>query len=166
VVDVGFHDGGVGAKFFAVLQSESDRGQHHVLVDGFESGGSESDEGAVEGIVLGDRVAEELRELPQGIAVGDAFAQLAIVPVLDAHQGQGAQHLRGIESVAAGGRVFQAALEIPADLLEQGRVLLDEVRDLLEQRVEGDVLGVELEIGEAPLGRGGSGHGESPEALP
>jgi hypothetical protein len=163
VVDVSFHDGGVGAEFLAVLQSESDRGQHHALIDGFEGDGGEPDEGAVEGSVFGDGPAEELGELPQGIAVGDAFAQLAIVPVLDAHQGQGAQDLRRIESVAAGGGFFQAGLEVLADLLDQRRVLLDEVGDLLEEGIEGDVLGAELEIGEAPWGRGGSGHRVSEE---
>jgi hypothetical protein len=60
--------------------------------------------------VFGDGAAEELGELPQGIAISDAFAQLAVVPVFDAHQGQGAQHLRRIQSVAAGGGVFQAVL--------------------------------------------------------
>ena len=131
-----------------------------MLIDGFQGGGGEPDKGAVEGIVFGDGAAEELGELPQGIAIGDAFAQLAIVPVFDAHQGQGAQHLRCIESVAAGGGFFQAALEVLAHVLDQGLVLIDEVRDLLEERVEGDVLGAELEIGEALLGRGGSGHGD------
>ena len=67
--------------------------------------------------------------------------------------------MRGIESVAAGGGLFQAALEIPAYLLDQSLVLIEEVGDLLEEGVQGDVLGAELEIGEAPLGRRGSGHG-------
>ena len=122
--------------------------------------------GAVEGIVLGDGAAEELGELAQGRAIGDAFAQLAIIPVFDAPQGQGAQHLRRVQAVAAGGGVCQAALEVLAHVLDQRLVLIDEVGDLLEEGVEGDVLGAELEIGEAPLGRGGSGHGESPETLP
>jgi len=159
VVDVGFDDRGVGAKFLAVLQPESDGRLDHLLIDDFQSGWGEPDEGAVEGVMFGDRGAEELGELPQGVAIGDAFAQLAIVPVLDAHQGEGAQHLRGVESVAAGGGLFQAALEIAAHVLDQGLVLIDEVRDLLKERVEGDVLGAELKIGEAPLGRSGSGHG-------
>ena len=47
--------------------------------------------------------------------------------------------------------------------LDQRLVLIDEAGDLLEEGVECDVLG---EIGEAPLGRSGSGHGESPEAFP
>jgi hypothetical protein len=34
--------------------------------------------------------------------------------------------------------------------------LIDEVGDLLEEGVEGDVLGAELEIGETPLRRGGN----------
>jgi hypothetical protein len=146
-------------SFLAVLQPESDRRLDHVLIDGVQGGWGEPDDGAMEGIVFGDGAAEELGELPQGIAIGDAFAQFAIVPVLDAHQGQGAQHLRGVQPIAAGGGVLPAALEIPAYLLDQSLVLIDEVGDLLEEGVEGDVLGAELEIGEAPLGRGGSGHG-------
>jgi len=133
VVNVCFHDSGVGSKFLAVLQPESHRGQHHLLIDPFQSGGGEFGKGAVEGIVFGDRVAEELGELPQGIAIGAAFAQLAIVPVFDAHQGQGAQHLRCVQSVAAGGGVFQAALEVLAHVLDQRLVLIDEVGDLLEE---------------------------------
>ena len=66
--------------------------------------------------------------------------------------------MRCVQSVAAGGGVFQAALEVLAHVLDQRLVLIDEVGDLLEEGVEGDVLGAELEIGEAPLRRGGSGH--------
>jgi hypothetical protein len=57
-------------------------------------------------------------------------------------------------------------LEVLAHLLDQGLVLIDEVGDLLEEGIEGDVLGAELEIGEAPLRRGGLGSfGSLREAL-
>jgi hypothetical protein len=60
VVDVGFHHGGVGSEFLAVLQPESNRSPYHLLIEGFQGGGGEFAEGPVEGIVFGDRAAEEL----------------------------------------------------------------------------------------------------------
>jgi hypothetical protein len=41
--------------------------------------------------------------------------------------------LRCIQPVAAGGGVFQAALEVLAHVLDQRLVLIDEVGDLLEE---------------------------------
>ena len=73
--------------------------------------------------------------------------------------------MRRIQSVAAGGGVFQAALEILAHVLNQRLVLIDEAGDLLEEGIKGDILGKELEIGEAPLRRGGSGHSGTSESI-
>src|SRR5258708_1234052 len=44
--------------------------------------------------MLRHRRAVEVRELTQRQSIGDAFAQLAIVPVLEPHQNQRAQNLR------------------------------------------------------------------------
>ncbi len=66
---------------------------------------------------------------------------------------------QGIQSVVAGGGVYQAALEILAHVLDQQRLMLiDDAGDLLEEGIEGDLLGEEFEVSEAPLRWGGSGH--------
>src|ERR1039458_2777911 len=79
------------------------------LVDSLHGGRGEQVEGAVEGVVLGHAVAVEVGKAAQGIAVVDAFAQLAIVPVLDAHEDEGAQGLRGGDPVTSGVGVLQSA---------------------------------------------------------
>ena len=65
--------------------------------------------------------------------------------------------MRRVQSIAAGGGVLQASFQILAHLLDQRPVLIEKVGDLSQEGIEGDVLGEELEIGEADLGRGGSG---------
>ncbi len=81
--------------------------------------------------MLGDQVAVKLRKSAQRVAVVDALAQFAIVPVLDAHESQRAQGLRGGDAVAPGAGLLQAALQIPADVLDQSGVLLEECVDAL-----------------------------------
>jgi hypothetical protein len=72
---------------------------------------------AVERVMLEHRTAVEIGELKQRHTVGDPFAPLAIIRVLDAHQNQRAQHLRRRQSAAALARLLQAAHEIaPAAL--------------------------------------------------
>src|SRR5712691_7645315 len=66
------------------------------MVDGFQRGRRESVEGPVESVVLGDKVAVKLRKSAQRVAIVDALAQFAIVPVLDAHESQ-----RSSDSLAA-----------------------------------------------------------------
>jgi hypothetical protein len=50
--------------------------------------------------MLGHILAVEIGELAQRYPIGDAFAQLAIIPVLQAHQNKRAQHLRRDEAAA------------------------------------------------------------------
>ena len=159
VMNVGFHYRGVDAQLLAVFQTELDGGLDHGLVDGLQRGRGESVEGAVEGVVLGNQVAVELGKAAQGIAVVDAFAQFAIVPVLDAHESQRAQGLRGGDAVAPGVGVLQAAHQIQADLLDQSGVLVQECSDALQDGVEMDALSAQFQIGEAELGFGSSAHG-------
>jgi hypothetical protein len=52
------------------------------IIDGFERLRRQPVEAAVEGVMLGHRIAVEIGELTQRQSVGDAFAQLAIIPVL------------------------------------------------------------------------------------
>src|ERR1039457_7539906 len=74
------------SDLLAIFQAELNGGLDHGLVDGLHGGRGEPVKGAVEGVVLGYTMAVEVGKAAQGIAVVDAFAQLAIVPVLDAHQ--------------------------------------------------------------------------------
>jgi hypothetical protein len=113
---------------------------------------------AIAGVVLGYTLAVEVGEAAQGKAVVDAFPQLAIIPVLDAHQDKGAQGLRGGDAAAAGVGVLQTAHQILADLLDQRGMLVQEGEDAVQERVEVDALVPQFEIGEAELGFGDTGH--------
>src|SRR3989449_10898048 len=135
-MNVGFHYRGVDAEFLAVFQTELAGGLDDGLVDGFQRGRRESVEGPVEGVVLGDQVAVKLRKSAQRVAIVDALAQFAIVPVLDAHESQRAQGLRGSDAVTPGAGVLQAALQIPADVLDQSGVLLEEGVNALQEGVQ------------------------------
>jgi hypothetical protein len=55
--------------------------------------GGQPVKGTIERVVLRHRSAVEVRELAQGVAVGDPFAPFAIIPTLDPHEDQGTQHL-------------------------------------------------------------------------
>jgi hypothetical protein len=108
--------------------------------------------------VLGHAPAVEVGKAAQGIAVVDAFAQLAIVPVLDAHQDEGAQGLGGGDPVASGVGVLQSPRQILAHLLDQRGMVVQESEDALQERVEVEALVSQFEIGETELGFGDTGH--------
>ncbi len=158
VMDVGFHHRGVDAQLLAVFQAELDRTLDYGLVDGLHGGRGEPVEGAVEGVVLGYAMAVEVGKAAPGIAIVDAFAQLAIVPVFDAHEDERAQGLRGGDAAASGVGVLQSARQILAHLLDQRGMVVQESDDTLQERVEVDALVSQFEIGEAELGFGDTGH--------
>src|SRR5450631_695584 len=147
----GFHYRGVDAEFLAVFQAELDGRLNHGLVDGFQRGRRESVEGPVEGVVLGDKVAVKLREAAQRVAIVDTLAQFAIVPVLDAHESQRAQGLRGSDAATPGGGVLEAVFQIQADLLDQIGVLAEECVDTLQDWVEMDAESAQFQVGKAEL---------------
>ncbi len=157
-MNIGFHDRGVDAEFLAVFQTELHGRLDHSLVDGFQRGRREPVEGPVEGVVLGDQVAVKLGKAAQRVAVVDALAQFAIVPVLDAHESPRAQGLRGSDAVAPGAGVLQAALQIPADVLDQSGVLLEEGVDALQDGVKMDAQPAQFQVGEAELGVESAAH--------
>src|ERR1039457_5691060 len=139
-MDVGFHHRGVDAQLLAVFQAELDRTLDHGLVDGLHGGRGEPVEGAVEGVVLGYAMAVEVGKAAPGIAIVDAFAQLAIVPVFDAHEDERAQGLRGGDAAASGFGVLQSASQILAHLLDRRGMVVQESDDTLQERVEVDAL--------------------------
>src|SRR5712692_8095103 len=98
-MNIGLDYGAVDPELVAILQSSINRGLHEQLIDGGERLGSKAIEGTVEGVVFGYRLAAEIGETAQGVAVGDAFAQFAKVPALDAHYNQRPQDLGGSQAV-------------------------------------------------------------------
>src|SRR5438034_2656482 len=101
-MNIGLYHRGINAQTLAVFQAELDGGLDHSLIDGLHGSRGEPGEGPVEGIVFGYAMTVEVGKAPQGVAIVDAFAQLAIIPVLDAHEDEGAQGLRGGDAAAPG----------------------------------------------------------------
>ena len=99
--------------------------------------------------MLGHGLAIEVRKGAQGIAVLDAFAPLAIVPVLDAHEHKRAPGLRRGNPVAAGVGVLQPTRPILAHWLDQCGWVVQEGEDALPRRVEVDALASQFEIGKS-----------------
>jgi hypothetical protein len=84
-MDIGLHDSAVDAKFLAILQPQIHRRLHDQFIDGLERLGSKAIKGTVEGVMFGYRVAAEIGEGAQRVAIRDAFAQFAEVLTLDPH---------------------------------------------------------------------------------
>src|SRR6202162_3230395 len=113
-----------------------DRSLNQEIIDGFERLRRQPIEAAVEGVMLGPRSAVELGELPQRQSVGDAFAQLAIIPVLEAHQNERAQHLGRRQTAAAACRLLQPAHQIATYPLDQLMLLVEETGNRRQQRLQ------------------------------
>jgi hypothetical protein len=89
-------------------------------------------------------LAVEVGEPAQRYSIGDAFAQLAIIPVLQAHQNQCAQHLRRREATAALARLFQAAHQVAAHSLDQRRLTIEKITDHPQRRLKPNALPQQL----------------------
>src|SRR6266702_1780460 len=107
MMNVSLDDRGVDTQFRAILQSKIDCCLNNQVIDGFESLRCQSDEAALKRVVFGHPRAVEVSKLTQHQSVGDPFAQLAIVPVLDAHENQRAQGLLRSQSTATAPRPLQ-----------------------------------------------------------
>ena len=92
-MNVGLDHRGVDAQPLAVLQPKPDCRLHHKIIDRLQCLRRQPIEATVERIVEGHRPTIEVGKLAQRESVGNALAQFAIGPVLDAHQNQRAQHL-------------------------------------------------------------------------
>ena len=108
-------------------------------------------EAAIECIVLGHRLAVEISELAQHQSVGDPFAQLAIVPVLDAHENQRAQDLLRRQPAATAPRLLQTSHQIAPDPLDHLLLVVKEVGNRLQQRLQTHALPHQFPIGKADL---------------
>jgi len=161
VMNVGLNHGAVDPKLATILEFQVDRGLQHEFIDGLQRLESQAIKGAVEGIVFGYRLAEEMSEASQAVAVGDALAQFAQVPAFGPHQDQGTQNLRRSQPMATGSGFLQTALQIASYLLEERGVQVEEVRDGLQNGMQAEVLLQELQVGKADLRLRGSGHGST-----
>jgi hypothetical protein len=86
--------------------------------------------------MLGHLVAVEIRELAQAHSVGDALAELAIIPVLDAHQNQRTHHLTGGKAVTTFVRIFQAVAKVGLHARQYLTILVKQITNGLQRRVE------------------------------
>ena len=148
----------------AVLQAELHGGFDHEVVDGLECRRCQSVEAAVEGVMLGHLLAVEIGERSQRYSIGDAFAQLAIIPVLQAHQNECAQHLYRGEAMATVVRLPEAAHQIAAHPFDQRWLLIEKIADRLQQRLKPNALPQQFEIGKAHLPRGRPRHSSTQRA--
>ena len=104
----------------------------------------------------GDRARTEVREETESEAVGDAFAELAQVPVLDPVEDEGTEDAGGGHPVSACGRTLESADEVLMDFVHKLPLRFEEVGDGPEGVVEGDALGAKLGISEGELWVGGA----------
>ena len=116
----------------------------------------------MEGIVARHPPTEEAGEEPERIGVGDALAEFAEVPVLDALQHEGAQYLCGVHAETPGAWPLEPAHQILIDQGDQLAVLVEQAGDPLQQWLQDDALGLEFQIREAMLRGGDSSHGAHP----
>ena len=82
MMNVGLHHRGVDPQLAAVLHAELHGSPHDELIDGLERRRRQP----IEGIMLGHILAVKIGELAQRYSIGDAFAQLAIMPVSSASE--------------------------------------------------------------------------------
>ena len=165
MMNVGLDHRRVDPQLGAVLQAERDRRLDHEVVDGLECRRRQPVEAAVERIMLGYPVTVEIRELTQRHAIGNPFAQLAIIPVLEPHQNQRAQHLSRRQAATAAAGLLQTAAEIALHPLDHVIVVVKECGYRLQQRLQAHALPHQFHIRKADLPRHRPCHGSALPAL-
>ena len=156
MMNIGLHHRSVDPQLRAVLQSELDRRPNHQVVDCFQRLWRQTDEAALEGIVFRDRRAVEVSELTQRQSIRNAFAQLAIVPVLEPHQNQRAQDLRRRQSATTAAGLLQAPHQIAPDTLDDVPLVVEKGGYRFQQRLQPHALITlphQLPIGKTDLSR-------------
>jgi len=107
----------------------------------------------------------EVRELAQHVSVRNPFAQLAIMPVLDAHEHQRTQNLLWCQAAATRLGSLQTPRQIASDLLDDVLLTIEKVRDRLKQRLKNQTLTHQLPIGKTDLSLRNPRHGSVLVAL-
>src|SRR5437899_8803597 len=156
MMNVSLHHRSVDPQLRTVLQSELDRRLNHQVVDRFQRLWRQTDEAALKGIVFRDWRAVEVGELTQRQSICNAFAQLAIVPVLEPHQNQRPQDLYRRQSVATAVRLLQATHQVAPDTLDDVPLVVEKTGYSLQQRLQPHALITlphQLPIGKTDLSR-------------
>ncbi len=152
MMDIGFGHRRIDAQSLTVLQSQIDGSFKDQVIEGLQSLRPKFVKGPMESVVLRYTLAVKARESAQCVPVGDALAEFPIVPVLDPHKDQRPKHLGWGHGRAARRGLFQTALKILADPLEDLWLMIEEAGHPLENRVQLNALGEKLDIGEVDLG--------------
>jgi len=159
MMDIGFGDRRIDAQSLAVLQSQIDSRSKDQVIDGLYGLRSKFIKGPIESVVLGYAHTVKTRELAQRVSIGNPLAQFPIVTVLNPHENQGAHHLRRCHARAPHVGFFHTPLEIFSNQLCDLWMMVEDLGDPLENRVEIDPLSEKLQISEADLRLGESCHG-------
>jgi hypothetical protein len=130
-VDVGCDHGCVLAQLADVADTHLQHGVDDRFIEPVNRLWAKPIEVPVKGAVVRDGGSEELGEDPQGVAVGDALTQLAQVPVLDARQDEGAQHLSRADPVAPRSWALETPNEVGVDPVDEISVAIEKVGDAL-----------------------------------
>ena len=151
MMNISLHHRGVDTQLRAVLHSDVDGCLDQKIIDGFKRLRRELDKRPVEGVMFGHRITVEIRELAQRQSISNPLTQLAIVPILDAHQNQRAQDLLWRQSMAASVGILQTLPKIVTNRCDDLFVVVKKVRDRLQQRFKNNPLLYQLEVGKADL---------------
>src|SRR5258708_34658356 len=152
----------VSTGSFWHLQTEPDCRLHHQIIDRLERLRPQPIEVTVECAMSRHRQTIEVGELAQCASVGNPLAQFAIVPVLDAHQNQRAQHLLWRQAVATGLGLLQTPRQIAADLLDHVLLVVQKIGNGLQHRLKTQALTYQLKIGKTDLPLRCPGHAQPP----
>jgi hypothetical protein len=135
MMNIGFHNRRIDAQLLAVLQTQIDGRFKDHLIEGFKSLWPKFIKGPIESIVLGNAPAVKTREAAQGVTVGDALSEFAVIPVLDPHQNKRPKHLCRGDGRATGVGLFKTPLKILTDALDDLRLMVEELGNPLENGV-------------------------------
>jgi len=159
MMNIGFGDRGIDAKSLAVLHSQIDGSSQDQVIDGLYGLRPKFIKGPIESVVFGYAPAIKTTESAQRVSIGNPLAQFPIVTVLNPHENQGAHHLRRCHARAPHVGFFHTPFEIFSNQLCDLWMMVEDLGDPLENRVEIDPLSEKLQISEADLRLGESCHG-------
>ena len=159
MMNIGFGHRRIDTQSLAVFDSELDGSFEDQVIDGLYGLRPKFIKGPIESIVLGYAPAIKITEAAQRVSIGNPLAQVPIVTVLNPHENQGAHHLRRSHARAPHAGLFQTPLEIFSNQFCDLWMVVEDLADPLENRVEIDALSEKLQISEADLRLGESCHG-------
>src|SRR6476620_1367678 len=93
----------------------------------------------------------QLREFAQRHAIGNAFTNLAVVPVLDPLENDRAQDLLRCQSASTALGLFQASRQIAPHLLDNLLLIVEKIGNGLQQRLQSNALAHQLPIRKTDL---------------